>query len=315
MRPLVMTYGMGIGAEIALKALPQLLPLGRPLVLMGRQSLLVEESQRLGLSFAMEGVSTVFCEDGDEPAEIVAIRQAALGCRDGQYAAMTTGPINKAILIDQGFAFKGHTDFLADIFDTPTVMAFWSGGLQVVLMTTHIPLKDVPSHLSIEGILQTVSIADGAWYRDLGIKATFAVCGLNPHAGEKGKLGDEEIRIIAPACDLLRERGVNIVGPISAETAFLMAKKKEVDVVVAMYHDQGLAPLKLMSFGESVNWTLGLPIIRSSVDHGTADDIVGQGIADESSMIAAVQLAHQIVSKAELHHSLSEMLGGGYSEL
>ena len=177
-------------------------------------------------------------------------------------------------------------------------MAFTGGALKVALVTTHIPLMSVANALSRENILHTVRTAYHHLCHDLGIEnPRFAVCGLNPHAGEEGMLGREEIELIHPCCDELRAEGLNIVGAVSAETAFLLAQQQEVDMVVAMYHDQGLAPLKAVDFGRSVNWTLGLPIIRTSVDHGTADSLVGTGKADHSSLMAAIYLAETIATR------------------
>jgi 4-hydroxythreonine-4-phosphate dehydrogenase len=210
---------------------------------------------------------------------------------------MVTGPINKSMLMNQGFEFAGHTGFLGHIcgVDEP-VMAFSGGRYQVVLVTTHIPLNQVSETLNTEKIVNIVEIAHRSWL-ERGMNVRFAICGLNPHAGESGKLGREDIEIIQPACDLLRESGVSVTDVVSSETAFLMARDNQVDVVVAMYHDQGLTPLKLVDFGQSVNWTLGLPIVRTSVDHGTADGIVNQGIASSSSLIAAWNLAKSIAEQ------------------
>ena len=194
----------------------------------------------------------------------------------------------------------GHTDFLGEICKTEPVMAFTGGSLKVALVTTHIPLMSVGESLSVQKIQYTVETAAKHLSQDLGIaKPRFAVCGLNPHAGEEGLLGREEIELIHPACEELRTRGLDVMGAVSAETAFLLAGQGAVDMGVAMYHDQGLAPLKAVDFGRSVNWTLGLPIVRTSVDHGTAESLVGTGKASHESLMAALALAQRIVSQRE----------------
>ncbi len=292
MKPLLVTVGMGIGAEIAQKAANEyqgkcrLIFLGRPEVLPNLPRTTLGGPEPMGvLSF----------EDGENAAEVQAIEFAARACLSGDACAMTTGPINKKRLQEKGFQFSGHTDFLGAICDRSSVMAFTVGALKVVLVTTHIPLMSVSAALNQENILHNVRTASQHLRLDLGIlHPRFAVCGLNPHAGEEGMLGREEIELIHPCCDILRKEGINVVGAVSAETAFLLAQQQEVDMVVAMYHDQGLAPLKAVDFGRSVNWTLGLPIIRTSVDHGTAESLVGTGKADHSSLLAAIALAETI---------------------
>jgi 4-hydroxythreonine-4-phosphate dehydrogenase len=213
-----------------------------------------------------------------EPVQVAAIRQATQLCLSHQADALVTGPIHKAKLAAQGFGHKGHTDLLGEICQVPQpVMAFVGGRLKVALVTTHIPLSDVPKAITVDRVVYVVRTAAKALQADLGISAPrIAVCGLNPHAGEGGLLGTTEQTDIGPACAQLRDEGR--------------------DIVVAMYHDQGLVPLKIVDFGRSVNWTLGLPIIRTSVDHGTADDLYGTGRADPASMAAAIGLAQKIVA-------------------
>ena len=292
MKPLLITVGMGIGAEIAQKAANEyqgrcrLIFLGKSDVLPNLPVTTLDGTHPMGvMSF----------EDGASAAEVQAIEFAARSCLSGDACAMTTGPINKKRLQEKGFLFSGHTDFLGAICKSSSVMAFTGGALKVVLVTTHIPLMSVSDSLNRKNILHTVRTANHHLRFDLGIQnPRFAVCGLNPHAGEEGMLGREEIDLIHPCCDALREEGIAVVGVVSAETAFLLAQQQEVDMVVAMYHDQGLAPLKAVDFGRSVNWTLGLPIIRTSVDHGTAESLVGMGKADHSSLKAAIALAETI---------------------
>jgi 4-hydroxythreonine-4-phosphate dehydrogenase len=179
-------------------------------------------------------------------------------------------------------------------------MAFVGGSVRVALVTVHLPLRAVPDAITTEGVLHTITTTARALQRDLGIaRPRVLVSGLNPHAGDGGVLGDEEEAVIAPAVARAQAAGIDAVGPLSAETCFLHATRLG-DVVIAMYHDQGLAPLKALDFGRSVNWTLGLPFIRTSVDHGTADDLVGTGKADASSMEAALQLADSLIAQRSL---------------
>lgn len=305
--PLVVTHGMGIGPEVTARALVET-PLARPVVLLGRPETAREAAARAGLSLAEVGdlsearlghaALLVPPTQPGEAVEVAAIRFAAESCLSGAAAAMVTGPIHKKRLADQGFRFNGHTDFLGALCGAEPVMAFAGGELRVALVTTHMPLMAVGAALTVERIASTVRISHRALVAELGLSApTIAVCGLNPHAGEGGMLGTEELETIGPACDLLRAEGIDVLGPVSAETAFLQAQLKRVEMVVAMYHDQGLAPLKAVDFGRSVNWTLGLPIIRTSVDHGTADHLVGTGEADPASMGAALRLAEAILQR------------------
>ena len=302
MKPIALTVGMGIGPEISIKALPSFT---HPTLLLSRQGLLLESLKQLGLGWehlwSFPSVQVVEFEDAEEPAEVQAIRSATEMCLSGRASAMVTGPINKSSLMGQGFEFAGHTGFLGHICEVSNpVMAFSGGRYQVVLVTTHIPLSSVAESLSTEKIVHTVQTAHAAWL-ERGSPVRFAICGLNPHAGEFGKLGHEDLNIIQPACDILRQKGIAVTDVVSSETAFLMARDGSIDVVVAMYHDQGLTPLKLVDFGHSVNWTLGLPIVRTSVDHGTAETIIGQGCANPSSLVAAWNLAFKIAN----HRSIS----------
>ena len=186
----------------------------------------------------------------------------------------------------------GHTDMLGEVFGVDPVMAFAGGTIRVALVTTHVELAAVQDNITARRVRYVVQTAHAALRTDLGIASPrLALCGLNPHAGEDGELGRTEIDVLAPVAERLREEGIDVVGPISAETAFMDAVKGQYDMVIAMFHDQGLVPLKVLDFGRSVNWTLGLPIIRTSVDHGTADDLVGLNAADHSSMVAAIELA------------------------
>ncbi len=224
---------------------------------------------------------------------LATIKAAAEGCLSGLYQAMVTCPIHKGVINDAGIPFSGHTEYLAEITQTnKVVMMLLNDVMRVALVTTHIPLKDVSAHVTGDAIKQVMRIVHDDMQQKFGIEnPSIAVCGLNPHAGEDGHLGREELDTIIPALNELKDEGIDISGPIPADTLFTPNKVKNYDSILAMYHDQGLAPLKYAGFGESVNITLGLPIIRTSVDHGTALDIAGKGIADAGSLRAALKLA------------------------
>ena len=209
--------------------------------------------------------------------------------------AIATGPINKAAFAEAGLHWKGHTDLLGHLCAVDEVaMMFWSERLRVVLATVHIPLAEVPSALTTERLLDVLTLTSSSLPR-FGIQSPrLAVAGLNPHAGEGGLLGREELDVFAPAIASARGQGIDVVGPLPADTLFVRAARGEFDAVIAAYHDQGLVPVKLLAFGRAVNVTLGLPIIRTSVDHGTAFDIAGKGIADEGSLVEAVLLAARL---------------------
>jgi 4-hydroxythreonine-4-phosphate dehydrogenase len=221
------------------------------------------------------------------------IDRAVDGCLAGEFAAMVTAPVQKSLINEAGIAFSGHTEYIAARTRAPLpVMMLVAARLRVALATTHLPLRAVSDALSIPGLVQLLEIVarDLARYWALP-RPRMAVCGLNPHAGEAGHLGDEEQRIIAPAIARARELGLDIAGPLPADTLFVPRHLEGFDVVVAMYHDQGLPVLKHAGFGHAVNVTLGLPIVRTSVDHGTALDLAGSGRADAGSLVAAVELA------------------------
>lgn len=221
------------------------------------------------------------------------IEQAAHACLTRQMHAMITAPISKEHLRQGGYHYPGHTEFLADLSCTKDFrMMFASPSLRVVLVTIHEALRKVPKMLSEPLILKTIEMTHDHLRGWFGIpKPRIAVCGLNPHAGEGGIFGNEEARFIIPAINKLKRRGIKASGPFPSDTIFRKAVKGEFDAIVVMYHDQGLIPLKLLHFDDAVNITLGLPFIRTSVDHGTAFDIAGKGIANPSSMIAAIKLA------------------------
>jgi len=289
--PLIVTPGdpAGIGPEVAVAALRQL---DQPALLVGDAAAIERWSGPLPRLSRVEPVAGLaILEPTGDPVELASVRLAAEACIAGRARALVTGPIHKGRLVAAGHATTGHTELLGSLCGAEPVMAFVGGELRVALVTTHLPLMEVGAALTAERIQHTVRTAAHALRTHLGLsRVRIAVCGLNPHAGDDGALGHEEQTIIGPALDPLRT-DLDLLGPISAEAAFLAARRGEVDLVVAMYHDQGLAPLKAVDFGRSVNWTLGLPIVRTSVDHGTAYDLAGRGVADPSSMVAAVELA------------------------
>ncbi|MDX1461255.1 MAG: 4-hydroxythreonine-4-phosphate dehydrogenase PdxA, partial [Xanthomonadales bacterium] len=213
--------------------------------------------------------------------------------RSGQAAALVTGPVHKGVINDSGVAFSGHTEYLAGLAGVPrVVMMLAADHLRVALVTTHLPLRDVPDAITTERVTETLRIVGTELRQRFGIpRGRIAVLGLNPHAGEDGHLGSEDRDIIAPAISACREEGIDALGPLPADTAFTPSVLDGCDTVLAMYHDQGLPVLKYAGFGRSVNITLGLPFIRTSVDHGTALDIAGQGIADASSFVHAADMA------------------------
>ena len=212
--------------------------------------------------------------------------------------AIATAPVNKLAFAQAGLPWKGHTDLLAHLCKTPRVaMMFHSPQLKVVLITVHVPLAEVPSLLTAELVDHTIGLTVEAM-SSFGVRSPrLALAGLNPHAGEAGVIGTEDDRVLAPAIGRARRRGVDIAGPVPGDTVFVRASRGEYDCVIACYHDQGLIPVKLLAFGQAVNVTIGLPIIRTSVDHGTAFDIAGRGIADPGSMVAAVKLAAQMAAE------------------
>ena len=230
-------------------------------------------------------------------AAYFAILEAVDDAVDGRVDAIATAPINKEAFAAAGLPWKGHTDLLKHLTGARrAVMMFYSDTLRVVLATVHIPLEKVSRALSRE-LIDDIIATTAAELPRFGYPAPrIAVAGLNPHAGEHGLLGTEDERVIRPAVEAARQQGLDVSGPFPADTIFLRAMKGEFDVVIACYHDQGLIPVKMAAFGKAVNVTLGLPIIRTSVDHGTAFDIAGQGIADPGSMIEAVKLAAQLAA-------------------
>src|SRR6185312_16372275 len=228
---------------------------------------------------------------------IKTLERAVEGCEAGEFDALVTAPVHKAIINDAGIAFSGHTEFFAALARCNVAMLLAAPQLRVALATTHLPLADVPAAITAAGLVQILRIV----YNDLRSRfrieiPRIAVLGLNPHAGEGGHLGHEEIEVIAPALAALRAEGMHLEGPLSADTAFLPARRAQTDAFLAMYHDQGLPVLKALGFGDAVNVTLGLPFVRTSVDHGTALDLAGSGKADAASLIAASKMAIELVA-------------------
>lgn len=237
-------------------------------------------------------------EPGNAATMLSGLGLAAKACLDGRFGALVTAPLQKSSVRDAGIAFSGHTEFLAEVCESgQPVMLLVAGNLRVALATTHLPLRDVADAIDpdrLEAVLRT--LGDGLAHR-FGIDGPrIVVCGLNPHAGEGGHLGHEDDDVIRPVVDRLAAEGLDVVGPLPADTAFTPAAGRA-DAILAMYHDQGLPVLKYAGFGNAVNVTLGLPIVRTSVDHGTALDIAGRGIADPGSLLAAFDLAASLVGK------------------
>ena len=236
------------------------------------------------------------------------LNQATDACLQGRFDAMITAPVQKSVINYAGIPFTGHTEYLAHHCNTEHVVMMLCASLppgflgikapkdlRVALATTHLPLKDVPSVISYDLVLETIQIVAQDLRKQFGIaNPVIRVAGLNPHAGESGYLGSEEIEVISPAIEFAKKQGIEVSGPYPGDTMFDAAALEQVDAFIAMYHDQGLAPFKFVTFGGGVNVTLGLPIIRTSVDHGTALDIAGKGIADPGSMLEAIRLAYQL---------------------
>jgi len=263
----------GIGPEVALKAL---------------------RSGQLDRRFDYEIIGNPLTKHRANAVEWVV--EGAKRCLAGELAALATGPITKELLHRAGYPFTGQTELLAHLSRTKRFAMMLAGGpLRVALVTTHTPLRNVAKLITTRKIVEVIELSDQICRR-FGIRRPrIAVAGLNPHAGEGGLLGDEEQRIIAPAVKRAARRGITVSGPHSADTLFYRAAHGQFDAVVAMYHDQGLAPFKLIAFDNGVNLTLGLPFVRTSPDHGTAPDIAGKGIARPDGMIAAINMAARLV--------------------
>jgi 4-hydroxythreonine-4-phosphate dehydrogenase len=305
LRPLIVTPGdpAGVGPEVTVAALKRV---HVPVVVIGDRGAFEAECRRQALPFSeagSDGPWPRFLEPEDKrpSVEVAALDLAVRACLEGTASGLVTGPIHKKRLQSKGFAYPGHTGYLGFLCGVrDTVMAFVGPRLRVALVTEHVALRDVPDRISTTAVLHTLRLAHAALRDDLGIQSPrLAVAGLNPHAGEQGLLGSEEQRLIAPAVAAARDEGLTVEGPMPADVAARLVATRKAHVLIAMYHDQGLVPLKLLDFGHSVNWTLGLPILRTSVDHGTADDIAGRGMADPGSMISAIRLAARIAARRQ----------------
>jgi 4-hydroxythreonine-4-phosphate dehydrogenase len=245
------------------------------------------------------------------PAVLDWLRTALEGTLDGRFGAMVTAPVHKGVINDAGVPFTGHTEYLAELTHTPkVVMLLVGGGLRVALATTHLPLRQVADAITQEGLEATLRVLEHDLTRRLGLECPrIVVAGLNPHAGESGYLGREEIDVIVPVLERLRAEGMKLTGPLPADTLFNAPILRNADCVLTMYHDQGLPVLKHASFGSAVNVTLGLPVIRTSVDHGTALDRAGTTDVDIGSLSAAVELAAQLTGSDTAHADATARAG------
>jgi len=296
-KPLVVTAGepAGIGPELC--SLLANTNFAADVVIVGDAALIDDRLQILDTPFP---APVIHGQPNPENAGTLldGLRLAVEGCVDGRFSGLVTAPLAKSVIADSGVPFTGHTEFLAELLDiTLPVMLLVAGDLRVALASTHLPLREVPDFITKERLTQVLEILHADLQSRFGIESPeIVVCGLNPHAGEGGHLGTEDDDIIAPVIEDLTQQGMNLRGPLPADTAFTPAAGHK-DAVLAMYHDQGLPVLKYAGFGHAVNVTLGLPIIRTSVDHGTAFDIAGRGKADAGSLIAAIELATAMASR------------------
>jgi 4-hydroxythreonine-4-phosphate dehydrogenase len=313
----------GIGPELALLVAQQQLPCA--VVALADVELLAARAAQLGISITLDsiaadraptphqaGVLQVWHEPLAQASQagtlnprnasyvLRLVDRAVAACQAGLAQAMVTGPVHKGVINEAGIPFTGHTEYLAKKTGTPkVVMMLTGGGLRVALATTHLPLSEVSRAITRDELSAVIRIL----HKDLVKKfrlpdPRIAVCGLNPHAGESGHLGREEIEVIEPVLNALRAEGMNLTGPHPADTLFAQLRERPADAVLAMYHDQGLPILKYASFGAGINITLGLPLIRTSVDHGTALDLAGTGKAETGSLLAAIKLAAELAAEA-----------------
>lgn len=307
MKPIAITPGepAGIGPDILLTLIADD-KIKHPIVAIADKDLLQKRAAELELDFSiikkrlpiihlplaencMAGQLTI----KNASYVINTIKMAAEGCMQQDFSAMVTGPVNKALINKAGIPFSGHTEYLAKLSNTSrSVMMLTCDNLRVALLTTHIPLKDVPRNITPENICDTIRIiADDLSQKFSITEPRIAVCGLNPHCGEDGEIGSEEQEIIIPTLKKLNNAGYHCIGPIPADTAFTQQSIECCDIVLALYHDQGLPVIKHKDFHHSVNVTLGLPFVRTSVDHGTAIDLAGTGKADPTSLLSAINFA------------------------
>ncbi|MEO4048845.1 4-hydroxythreonine-4-phosphate dehydrogenase PdxA [Pseudomonas sp. CAU 1711] len=310
----------GIGPDLCLLLAREQQP--EALVAIASRALLAERASQLGLGIELREVGPGQWPHGPAPAGslyvwdtplavpatagelnranaayvLETLTRAGRGCLDGSFAGMITAPVHKGVINEAGIPFSGHTEFLAELTASQqVVMMLATRGLRVALVTTHLPLKDVAAAITGERLERVARILHADLVAKFGIAAPrILVCGLNPHAGEGGHLGREEIEVIEPTLEYLRSEGIDLVGPLPADTLFTPKHLEHCDAVLAMYHDQGLPVLKYKGFGAAVNVTLGLPIIRTSVDHGTALDLAGSGRVDTGSLQVALETAYQM---------------------
>ena len=279
----------GIGPEICVRLRDAALP--ARIVVIGDRALLPGVADVAHVPLARPRQAGRL-DPGNARYVLALLDRAIAGCLSGEYQAMVTAPVQKSVINDAGIAFTGHTEYLAERCRADVVMMLVGGGLRVALATTHLPLAEVPRAITRTSLLKTLRVVNEELKTRFHIgKPRILVAGLNPHSGESGHLGTEDAAVIAPAIADAVAAGIDARGPIPADTLFVPERLKGADAVLAMYHDQGLPVLKYASFGRGVNVTLGLPFVRTSVDHGTALDIAGKGKADPGSLIEAVKLA------------------------
>ncbi|MDM8351039.1 4-hydroxythreonine-4-phosphate dehydrogenase PdxA [Pseudomonas sp. sp1636] len=312
----------GIGPDLCLLLAREAQPY--PLIAIASRDLLAKRATQLGLAIELITVAPSACPthaakagslyvwDTPLAAPVIAgqlnpanagyvletLSRAGQGCLDGHFAGMITAPVHKGVINQAGIPFSGHTEFLADLTHSEqVVMMLATHGLRVALVTTHLPLKEVAAAITAERLTRVSRILDHDLRTKFGIaRPRILVCGLNPHAGEGGHLGREELEVIEPTLERLRGEGIDLIGPLPADTLFTPKHLDDCDAVLAMYHDQGLPVLKFKGFGAAVNITLGLPIIRTSVDHGTALDLAGSGRIDTGSLRVALETAYQMAA-------------------
>ena len=312
--PIVITSGepAGIGPDICAQLVTRSWPV--PLVVLGDRATLQAraEAQDINIdgldirSIALDAPCRAGVLNPANSAYVLRMLDAAIiGCVAGDYSAMVTAPVHKGIINDAGIPFTGHTEYLADKTATPQVVMMLAGaGLRVALATTHLALKDVPDTLTQARLESILRIVHAELIAKFGVhQPKILVAGLNPHAGEGGHMGREEIETITPVIERLRREGMNFIGPLPADTLFTKKVLADSDAQVAMYHDQGLTVLKYAAFDEGVNITLGLPIIRTSVDHGTAIDLAATGKASATSLFAAIESAIAMAQSARRRNS------------
>lgn len=325
MKPLLVTSGepAGIGPDLCLALAKHALPI----VVVGDKALLAQRALQLGLpvqlidyeenkvlSFSNNRLNILHVPCTEVPVAgqlnprnaSYVIRMLTLAverCLHKEFSALVTAPVHKGVINEGGIPFSGHTEFLAEQCQTETVvMMLVCKAMRVALLTTHLPLRDVAYHISKDLLRRVIYCLHYGLQKDFGIaKPRLYIAGLNPHAGESGYLGREDLDIISPVIAQLQQEGLNITGPLPADTLFTPPHLTQADVFLTMYHDQGLPVLKYAGFGEAVNVTLGLPIIRTSVDHGTALNLAGKGLAETSSLSAAIALAATMVRHHEHH--------------